>query len=62
MITRLPLNEMSVEQKLQTMETLWDDLCSRAEGLPSPWHGEAWPKEAAWRTERTFEHWKRPKG
>jgi len=35
----LPLNEMSTEEKLQTMETLWDDLCKNAESLKSPaWH------------------------
>ena len=33
-IRELPLNE-----KLQIMEALWDDLRSRAEGVPVPeWH------------------------
>ena len=39
MIT-LPLNEMSVEKKLQAMEMLWEDLSRREEDVPSPeWHG-----------------------
>ena len=37
----LPLEKMSVEEKIQAMETIWDDLCSRANSLASPdWHGE----------------------
>ena len=37
----LPLEKMSVEEKLQTMESIWDDLCDRADSLASPaWHGE----------------------
>ena len=37
----LPLKEMSIEEKLQAMESIWDDLCSRADSLASPaWHGE----------------------
>ena len=35
----LPLKEMSVEEKIQTMETIWDDLASNAESIQSPeWH------------------------
>jgi len=35
----LPLEEMSVEDKLRTMELLWNDLCREPESLPSPgWH------------------------
>ncbi|VAW83091.1 hypothetical protein MNBD_GAMMA12-2214, partial [hydrothermal vent metagenome] len=34
-----PLNKMTLEEKLQTMETLWDDLCKSADSLSSPdWH------------------------
>ncbi|MEK7793329.1 MAG: addiction module protein [Candidatus Hydrogenedentota bacterium] len=37
----LPLDTMSVEEKLQAMETLWDDLCRHDANVPSPaWHGE----------------------
>ena len=35
----LPLEEMSIEEKMQTMETLWDALCKKADSLASPsWH------------------------
>jgi len=41
MAVTLQLNKMSVEEKLQTMEAIWDDLCSSVEGVLSPnWHGE----------------------
>ena len=32
----LPLDTMSVEKKLQAMESLWDDLCNRAGSIASP--------------------------
>jgi hypothetical protein len=39
MATTLPLENMSVEEKLQAMESLWDDLCSKAGVMSSPaWH------------------------
>jgi len=39
MVIPLPLEEMSVEDKLRTMELLWNDLCREPEALPSPeWH------------------------
>jgi hypothetical protein len=35
----IPLNEMSFEEKMQTMELLWDDLCHSSESIESPsWH------------------------
>jgi hypothetical protein len=35
----LPLAEMTIADKLQAMEALWEDLSSRADQLPSPdWH------------------------
>lgn len=35
----LPLEKMSAEEKLQAMEIIWDDLCRKADGIPSPsWH------------------------
>lgn len=41
MSSRLPLEKMSVEEKIQAMEAIWDDLCDRADSLTSPaWHGE----------------------
>lgn len=36
----LPLNKMSAEEKIQVMESIWDDLCSTAGSSLSPgWHG-----------------------
>ncbi|OGS36237.1 MAG: hypothetical protein A2293_13105 [Elusimicrobia bacterium RIFOXYB2_FULL_49_7] len=38
--TTLPLANMSIEDKLSTMESLWDDLCRNNSDIPSPkWHG-----------------------
>lgn len=35
----LPLEQMSTEEKIQTMETIWDNLCKKADSLSSPsWH------------------------
>lgn len=35
----LPLNDMTVSEKLQLMETLWEDLSRNADALESPeWH------------------------
>ena len=39
MANALPLDKMSVEEKIQAMESLWDDLCSTAGGvIPPAWH------------------------
>ncbi len=41
MLVTLPLNEMTLEEKLQTMEALWEDLSHHAENIESPeWHRE----------------------
>lgn len=33
------IERMTLEEKLQTMEALWDDLCRREEDIPVPqWH------------------------
>ena len=35
----LPLEQMSTEEKIQAMETIWDNLCKKADSLSSPsWH------------------------
>lgn len=35
----LPLEEMSTEEKIQVMESIWDALCKKADSLSSPaWH------------------------
>ena len=37
----LPLETMSIAEKLETMETLWDDLCRHADKIAVPeWHRE----------------------
>ena len=41
MNTMLPLADMTTEEKLQVMETLWEDLCRDERQLVSPaWHGD----------------------
>ena len=35
----LPLEKMTTEDKIKTMESIWDDLCKRADSISSPsWH------------------------
>jgi hypothetical protein len=35
----LEIENMTLEEKLRAMETLWDDLCRREENVPVPqWH------------------------
>lgn len=37
----LPLDKMSRKEKLQVMESLWDDLCQHAKQVQSQeWHAE----------------------
>jgi len=60
MASSLPLEEMSVEEKLQAMELLWDDLCRRTEGVVSlAWHENvlAERKTALERGDDRFEDW-----
>ena len=41
MTLHLPLDEMTVEEKFQALETIWASLADRADELESPaWHGE----------------------
>jgi len=41
MSTALPLDQMSLDEKLRALEALWDDLCRREESVPVPtWHRE----------------------
>lgn len=38
-MTSFSLKEMTIEEKLQVMESLWEDLCTRAGQPQSPdWH------------------------
>ena len=60
----LPLDEMSPEEKVRMMESLWDDLCRQADGFVSPpWHGDVLAdREAAIQSgEDHFEDWERAK-
>lgn len=39
MRTTLPLDKMTIAEKLSEMERLWDDLCRNPQDVPSPsWH------------------------
>jgi putative addiction module component (TIGR02574 family) len=44
----LALDKMTIEEKLQTMEVLWDDLCQHEEALPV----HDWQKEVLDERER----------
>ena len=60
MASTLPLEKMSVEEKLQAMESLWDDLCSKAGGMASPgWHEDVLAERKAMqeRGDDHFEDW-----
>ena len=64
MASILPLERMSVEEKLRAMEALWDDLCSRAGGVASPaWHEDVLAERSAMleRGEDRFEDWETAK-
>jgi hypothetical protein len=56
----LSLEKMSVEEKLQAMELLWDDLCNQAGAIVSPpWHEDALAERNAMleRGDDAFEDW-----
>ena len=37
----IPLNTMTVPEKLRVLEDIWDDLCREEDAIPSPeWHGD----------------------
>ena len=41
MTVELPLDKMSVEEKLRLMDILWEDLTRNPDDIPSPaWHKE----------------------
>ncbi|TAK72117.1 MAG: addiction module antitoxin RelB [Betaproteobacteria bacterium] len=64
MASTLLLEKMSVEEKLQAMESLWDDLCSKAGGMASPaWHEDVLAEREAMqkRGEDRFEDWEAAK-
>lgn len=60
MANTLPLDKMSVAEKIQAMESLWDDLCRKADAVASPaWHEDALKERDAreQRGEERFEDW-----
>ncbi len=64
MTITLPLDEMTLEEKLQMMEALWDDLRQHAERMPPPeWHRKllAEREAAVARGEAQFEEWEEAK-
>jgi hypothetical protein len=60
MNNRLPLEAMTVEEKLQAMEALWTDLCREGNVPSAPeWHGEILAQRETAVAEGTdeFESW-----
>ena len=60
MLATLPLKQMSMTEKISTMEILWDDICHNSENYPSPaWHGEILKhrEEMLKNGEAVFEDW-----
>ena len=56
----IPLDGLSVEQKIHLMERIWADLSQRPEVLPSPaWHGDVLEqrRQSVLNGETTFENW-----
>ncbi len=64
MASTLSLEKMSIEEKLRAMESLWDDLCSRAGVVTSPpWHGDVLAEREAMleQGKDEFEDWEQAK-
>ena len=41
MSIELPLERMTVAEKLEVMEAIWESLCAQPADVPAPeWHGE----------------------
>ena len=60
----LPIESMTVEEKVQAMELLWDSLCAKAESVIAPaWHGEvlAQREQAVRDGSDRFEDWEQAK-
>lgn len=60
----LPLAEMTVEEKLQVMEAIWDDLSQHPDDLQPPsWHGKVLEamESAIERGEESFDDWEKAK-
>ena len=60
MTISLPLEEMTVEEKLQVMEMIWEDLSRNTKDLPPPpWHGDVLKsiESAIERGDESYEDW-----
>ena len=60
----LPLEEMTVTEKLQVMEELWSDLCCNQDQIPVPqWHKDILDKreELVKQGKATLVDWKTAK-
>ena len=51
MVTPLAIDKMTIEEKIQTMEALWEDLCQHEDALPV----HDWQKETLDDRERLVE-------
>ena len=51
MVMPLAIDQMTIEEKLQTMEALWNDLCQHEEAVPV----HDWQKEILDERERMVE-------
>ena len=60
----LPLDQMTVDEKLRALERIWEDLCRKEEDLPSPqWHHDVLEarKIRLRQGEETFTDWEEAK-
>jgi len=64
MAATLPLEKMTIAEKISTMELLWDDIChNAADFAPPSWHGEVLKarKEKLKQGEDEYEDWEEAK-
>jgi hypothetical protein len=64
MLANLPLHEMSLEEKLQAMEALWEDLSREPDHIESPsWHQDVLKEteRKAESSEARFSNWEKAK-
>jgi hypothetical protein len=56
----LPLDQMTIDEKLRALQEIWEDLCHTAEDIPSPaWHADvlAAREERVWQGKSEFVDW-----
>ena len=64
MLATLPLEKMSMAEKISTMEVLWNDICRNSDNYPSPeWHGKILNQREQMikNGEASFEDWEKVK-